>query len=67
MMSFITKSRDFFKKTTETPSQRVERWSSEIEESASVNSPVAKKVKKSKKSKVKKQEYVKSKPVEYNF
>tara|TARA_R100000781_G_scaffold86766_1_gene53407 strand:- start:136 stop:336 length:201 start_codon:yes stop_codon:yes gene_type:complete len=66
-MSFITKFRDFFKKTTETPSQRVDRWSSEIEESAKVNSPVAKKVKKSKKKKVKKHEYEKSKPVSYTF
>ena len=67
MMNFLKNFKAFFKKTTETPSQRVDRWSSEIEESAKVNSPVAKKVKKSKKSKVKKQEYVKSKPVEYNF
>ena len=66
-MSFIKKFRDFFKFNIETPSQRVERWSSEIEESASVNSPVAKKVKKSKKKKVKKHERIKNKPVEYNF
>ena len=66
-MSFIKKFRDFFKFNIETPSERVDRWSAEIEESAKVNSPVAKKVKKSKKKKVKKQEYVKSKPVEYNF
>ena len=58
-MNFLKNFKAFFKKTTETPSQRVDRWSSEIEESAKVNSPVAKKVKK--------QEYVKSKPVEYNF
>ena len=67
MMNFLKNFKAFFKKTTETPSQRVDRWSSEIEESVSVNSPVAKKVKKRKKKKVKKQEYVKSKPVEYNF
>ena len=66
-MSFIKKFRDFFKFNIETPSERVDRWSAEIEESVKVNSPVAKKVKYSKKKKVKKQEYVKSKPVEYNF
>ena len=58
-MSFIKKFRDFFKFNIETPS--------EIEESVKVNSPVAKKVKYSKKKKVKKHERIKNKPVEYNF
>ena len=57
-MNFLKNFKEFLKKTTETPSQRVERWSKAMEESASVNSP-AKKVKKNKKKKVK--------PVEYNF
>ena len=67
MMNFLKNFKAFFKKTTETPSQRVDRWSSEIEESVKVNSPVAKKVKYSKKKKVKKHERIKNKPVEYNF
>ena len=66
-MNFLKNFKEFLKKTTETPSERVERWSSEIEESVSVNSPVAKKVKKNKKKKIKKHEYIKSKPVRYNF
>tara|TARA_Y100001963_G_scaffold149523_1_gene229160 strand:+ start:2673 stop:2873 length:201 start_codon:yes stop_codon:yes gene_type:complete len=66
-MNLWTRFKNLLTRGTETPSERVERWSKAMEESASVNSPVAKKVKKNKKKKIKKQEYVKSKPVEYNF
>ena len=66
MMSFLKNFKAFFKSSTETPSQKVERWGEEIEEAQSYNSPVSKKVKKKKKVKVKKP-VIKSKRVDYNF
>ena len=65
-MSFLKNFKAFFNLSTETPSQKVEKWGEKIEKAQKYNSPVSKKVKKKKKVKVKKP-VIKSKRVYYNF
>ena len=70
-MNFIKKLKKLLKQSTETPSQRVERWGKEISESEIVKENLKKQkqltIEDFDKAKDKVEKKKKSKPVTYNF